>query len=112
MRERRTSIRNALDAAGVSYAATLAEAPCATLHLFLDSNERERRNFQALHTLSQDLKLSSFVVMTGVRIEISYGLRLHLRLQLNRLDALVQALGSIEAQLAGFTYRVPLAANR
>jgi hypothetical protein len=112
MRERRTSIRNALEAAGVSYAGTLAEAPCSTLQLFLDSNERDRRNFQGLHTLAQDLKLSSFVVTAGVRVEISQGLRLRLRLQLDRLGALAHALESVESQLADFTYRVPLAASR
>jgi hypothetical protein len=110
--ERRTSIRSALEAAGVSYAAALAEAPCSTLRLFLDSNERDRRDFQGLHSLAQDLKLSSFVVRAGVSVEISHGLRLRLRLQLNRLAALAHALESVESQLANFAYRLPLAASR
>jgi hypothetical protein len=112
MRERRACIRSALEAAGVSFADALAEAPSSTMQLFLDSNEREHRNFHGLRALSQDLKLSPFVVTTGVSVEISSALRLHLRLQVNRLDALAHALCSVESQLDSFAHGVPLAANR
>ena len=112
MRERQSCIRSALEAAGVSFAAALAEAPSSTMQLFLDANERGGTSLLAVRVLSQALKLSSFIIMSGARLEISPGLRLHLSLQVQRLEALAQALSSVESQLASFAPRAPRAASR
>jgi hypothetical protein len=100
IRERRTSLRSALQVVGASLAEALAEAPCSTAGLFFDANERGRSDSHVLRILSRDLQLSPFIVLPGVRAEMSRSLRFHLRLHLRRLDALIQGLSSVEFQLA------------
>lgn len=112
IRERRISIRSALPVVGDCLAAALAEAPPSTLRFFLDANESGLSSLQTLRSLSRDLDVSPFVAMTGVRAEISPALRLHLRVQAQRLEALLHTLSSVETQLVGFTQRAPQFAQR
>ena len=101
--QRRLCLRSALQVLGGSLADALAEAPSATVQHFFDANEHSLGNLQTLRTLSRELRVSFFVVRTGVKTEISHGLRLHLRLQARRLDALVRTLSSVESQLESIT---------
>jgi hypothetical protein len=112
IRQRRLCLRSALQVLGGSLADALAEAPSATVQVFFDANEQGLDSLQTLRTLARELQVSSFVVRTGVSAEISHGLRLHLRLQARRLDALVRTLSSVESQLESFTHRAAHVAQR
>jgi len=101
IRERRTCIRSSLQVLETNLAEALAEASSLTVQLFLDINERRPGSVQALRALSRDLGLSPFTVKTGVDVELSHALRLHLEQQARRLAALVQTLSAVESQLAG-----------
>jgi hypothetical protein len=82
------------------------------VQLFFDANEHGLGNLQTLRTLSRELQVSFFVVRTGVSAEISHVLRLHLRLQARRLDALVRTLASVDSQLESFAPRTAQVALR
>jgi hypothetical protein len=110
--QRRLGLRSALQVLGGSLADALAEAPCSTVQLFFDANEHGLGSLQTLRTLSRELQVSSFVVRTGVNVEISQSLRLHLRLQARRLDALVRTLWSVECQLESHSRRSAQSALR
>jgi|GEM_PF-3886658 len=103
--QRRLCLRSALQVLGGSLADALAEAPASTAQLFFDANEHGLGSLQTLRTLSRELQVSFFVVRTGVSAEISDGLRLHLRLQARRLDALVRTLASVDSQLESVSHR-------
>jgi hypothetical protein len=110
--QRRLCLRTALQVLGSTLADALAEASCSTVQLFFDENEHGLGSLQTLRTLSRELQVSFFAVRTGVTTDISHGLRLHLRLQARRLDALVRTLASIESQVESLTYREALVAHR
>lgn len=112
IRERRACLRSALQAAGVGLAEALASAPSSTIQFYLDANERPDRSLHVLRTLARNLDSSPFVVTTAVNAELSSSQRLYLRRQAQRLQALVQALSSVEMQLASSEHRAFQAANR
>ncbi|HET7540874.1 MAG TPA: hypothetical protein VFK05_13420 [Polyangiaceae bacterium] len=112
IRERRTSLRNALQLAGISLAEELAQALASTVQLFLEVSERRVGNLHSLRTLSRALDRSPFVVATAVSADLSHAQRHHLRLQAQRLQALSQALSEVDARLAGFQPHSPQVANR
>ncbi|HEY3235630.1 MAG TPA: hypothetical protein VGJ84_13015 [Polyangiaceae bacterium] len=109
IRERRACLQSALQVAGIGLAEALAEAPSSTVQLFFDANERRVGRLHALRMLSQDLALSPFALKTAVSVELSSSQRLHLRRQAHRLNALVQALSSVDAQLSSPSRRASCA---